>query len=103
MIVEPLEVEHSKTLFVKESHRPVRGIVRAIGPGHYPMRYNHPDKHQRSKMWLSTHFQPTEVQVGDTVELGGVEYGGYSFQTFVWGDKLHLICSERDVSGICSE
>src|SRR6266478_1255669 len=34
------------------------------------------------------------------VELGGYEYGGYAFQTFIWGSKLHLICREADVSGV---
>jgi co-chaperonin GroES (HSP10) len=100
IIVEPLDVPHSKVLEIIEHTKPVRGVVKSVGPGHYPKRYNHPDKHQRSKMWDSKVFQPTEVKVGDIVELGGIEFGGYSFQTFLWGDKTHLICREADVSGI---
>lgn len=101
IVVEPLEVDHRTTLIVKEHTKPLRGIVKAVGPGHYPKRYDHPDKHKRTKTWDSKTFQPTEVKVGDVVELGGYEYGGYSFQTFLWGEKVHLICREADVSGIC--
>jgi co-chaperonin GroES (HSP10) len=100
IIVEPLDVAHSKVLEVIEHIKPVRGVIKAVGPGHYPKRYDHPDKHRRSKMWDSKVFQPTEVKVGDVVELGGIEFGGYSFQTFLWGDKTHLICREADVSGV---
>jgi hypothetical protein len=98
IIVEPLDVPHSNVLAIVEHTKPVRGVVKAVGPGHYPKRYDHPDKHKRSKMWESKTFRPIEVQVGDVVELGGIEFGGYSFQTFLWGDKIHLICREADVS-----
>ena len=100
MAVEPLGVFHSLVLAVVERIRPVRGIVKAIGPGTYPNRYDHPDKHRRTKMWKSRTFQPTQVQVGDIVELGMVDGNGYAFQTFLWGDTVHLICTERDVSGV---
>ena len=104
MVVEPLGVFHSRVLAVLEKIRPVRGIVKAIGPGIFPKRYDHPDKHRRTKMWSSKVFQPTQVQVGDLVELGSIPYdgklNGYHFQTFLWGDVLHLICTERDVAGV---
>jgi hypothetical protein len=100
LIVEPLEADLSRLLAVIERTRPVRGIVKVVGPGHYPKRYDHPDKHRRSKTWDSTTFQPTQCKVGDVVELGGIEFGGYAFQTFLWGDVVHLICREADVSGI---
>ncbi len=105
IVVEPLPVEHSKVLEVVEHTKPLRGIVRAVGPGHYPMRYDHPDKHKRTKMWRSSRFQPTQVKVGDIVELGSIreENGritGYSFQQVIWGTKMHILCREADVSGI---
>ena len=100
MVVEPLHVEHSLILDVIEFKKPLRGVVKAVGLGHYPKRYDHPDKHKRTKMWDSKTFQPTEVKVGDIVELGMVNGDGYSFQTFLWGDKVHLICREADVSGV---
>ena len=105
IVVEPLPVEHSKVLEVVEFGKPLRGIVKAVGPGHYPMRYDHPDKHRRTKMWRSSRFQPTQVKVGDIVELGSVrqEDGrlvGYNFQQIMWGSKMHVMCREADVSGI---
>lgn len=104
IVVEPLDVEHSRILTVIENIKPVRGIVKAVGPGHYPLRYDHPDKHKRTKMWRSDTFQPTQVKVGDIVELGAVNIdgriAGYSFQQITWGSKMHIICREADVSGI---
>lgn len=100
IIVEPLNVVLSKYVLVKEETKPLRGIVRAVGPGHYPLCYDHPDKHRRTEMWESDVFWPTTLKVGDVVELGGYDYRGYSFQTFYWGGKLHLICREADVSGV---
>lgn len=100
LIVEPLDPEFSKVLQVIYKTKPLRGIVRAAGPGHYPRRYNHPEKHKRSKMWLSKRFQPNEVAVGDVIQLGGWQYGGYAFETFTWNGRVHLICREADVVGI---
>lgn len=103
LIVEPLAAALSPNLQIVEHTRPVRGLVKAVGPGVYPKKYDHPDKHKRTKMWESKVFQATEVKVGDIVELGGIEFGGYSFQTFLWGDKVHLVCREADVSGVIEE
>ena len=101
IIVEPLEVDHGGALIVLEETKPVRGIVKAAGPGHYPKQYDHPDKHRRTKMWDSKHFQPMQLKVGDIVQLGSPQGGrGYAFQTIMWGDKKHLICREADVIGI---
>lgn len=104
IIVEPIPVVHSTVLEVVAEWKPVRGIVRAVGPGHYPKIYNHPDKHVRTSVRDSKYLQPTEVKVGDIVELGSPQGGrGYSFQQFQWGDRMHIICSERDVSGIVTQ
>lgn len=104
IVVEPLGVEHSLILAVVENTKPLRGIVKAVGPGHYPLCYDHPDKHKRKKMWRSKVFQPTQCKVGDIVELGSVRIDGrivgYSFQQIMWGSKMHIICREADVSGI---
>ena len=102
MLVEPVETIYSAIIDVIHITKPMRGIVKAIGPGHYPLRYNGP-KGKRTKSWESKQFQPTECKVGDVVELGGLQYGGYSFQTVYWGDKLHIICREADVLGIVEE
>jgi hypothetical protein len=98
MIVEPLETIYSRHIIVDHHTKPLRGIVKAIGPGHFPKKYDHALKHKRTKMWDSKHFQPTELKVGDVVELGGAEIGGYAFETFYWGDVMHLHCREADVA-----
>jgi len=107
IVVEPLPIEHSKILLVVEEIKPVRGIVKAVGPGHFPLRYDHPDKHRRTKMWRSKTFLPTQVKVGDIVELGSVQlegrYVGYSFQQIYWGNTMHIMCREADVSGIVEQ
>lgn len=100
IIVEPLQVVLSSIIVTHEDTKPLRGIVKAVGPGHYPKVYDHPDKHKRTRMWDSEVFQPTSLKVGDVVELGGHGIGGYSFQTLWWGDVKHLICREADVSGV---
>ncbi len=105
IIVEPLPIEHSQTLEVYEYGKPVRGIVKAVGPGHYPKIYDHPDKHKRTSMRDSKTFLPTQVKVGEIVELGSPQgMRGYAFQQIMWGDKMHIICSERDVAAVlCSD
>lgn len=104
LVVEPLDVEHSLILDVIEHTKPLRGLVKAVGPGHYPLCYDHPEKSKRTKMWRSKVFQPTNVKVGDIVELGAVKIegrmAGYSFQQILWGSRMHILCREADVSGI---
>lgn len=96
LIVEPLEYEPSKTLEVVYRGKPLRGKVKAVGKGCYPKKYDGP-KGKRTRSWDSKYFLPTQVKVGDIVELGGLEIGGFLFQTFRWGDKEHVICREADV------
>lgn len=100
ILIEPLDVEYSAVIHVIRETKPLRGIVKKVGPGHYPLRYNHPDKGKRTKSWTGKVFQPTQVNPGDVVELGGQEIRGYNFQTVYVGNKLHIICREADVCGI---
>lgn len=100
LVVEPEDVVYSRYIVVNVRTKPLRGIVKAVGPGIYPKCYDHPEKHKRTKMWDSKVFRPIQVKVGDRVELGGGEIEGYAFEQFWWGDTLHLWCSERDVAGI---
>jgi len=100
LIVEPLDVVYSRVLIVSARTKPLRGIVKAVGPGCYPKLYDHREKSKRTKMWDSLRFQPTEVKVGDIVHLGGLDLGGYAFEQFWWGDRIHLHCREADVCGI---
>lgn len=100
IIVEPLGVVRSRVIIVFDRSKPLRGIVKAVGPGIYPRKYDRSEKHLRTKTWDSKVFRPTEVKIGDVVELGGSEIGGYAFQTFFWGDKLHLWAREEDIAVI---
>lgn len=100
IIVEPLDGTLSAIIHVIHECKPLKGIVRAVGPGHYPRKYDHRDKHKRTKTWLSNRLLPTDVKVGDTVELGGLDIGGYSFDSFYHGNKLMLMCREADVVGV---
>jgi co-chaperonin GroES (HSP10) len=100
ILVKPLEWKPSKILAIAGSERKtLRGTVVAVGPGTYHWQYNQ----DRSKRWQSKHFRRTEVKVGDVVELGGLENGGYSFPEVLVGTELHIIASERDVCGIVNE
>lgn len=97
IILEPLDWEPSKIIAVAYSGKPLRGIVRAIGPGRYPIKYNGP-KGKRTKMWEAKHFRPCDVKIGDVVELGGLELRGYLFMTIRWGMTEMVVCREEDVA-----
>lgn len=94
IVVEPLPVESPILI---HTWKPIRGIVRAVGPGHFPKRYDG-RKGQRSKSWDSKAFLPTEVRIGDQVELGGKEIKGYLHPTIRWGEKEMVVCREADVA-----
>lgn len=97
IIVEPLEMDHGTSLHVVYRGKALRGTVVAVGPGVYPKKYDGP-KGKRSKSWDSKHFRPCDVKVGDVVDLGGGEIGGYLFQTIRWGTKEVVMCREQDVA-----
>jgi hypothetical protein len=111
LIVEPLDGNLSAIIHVINECKPVRGIVKAVGPGHYPYVYldewgdRLPDhrREKRKKLSESPTFIPTTIKVGDVVNLGGLDIGGYSFDSFYWGDTLHLMCREADVAGVEGE
>ena len=97
IVVRPLEWRPSKVIQIAGNQRKtLRGVVVAVGPGCYPWRYNA----DRSKRWASKAFRKTEVKVGETVELGGLDLDGIPFPEVVIGNQLHIICREEDVAGI---
>jgi co-chaperonin GroES (HSP10) len=98
IVVKPLAWQPSKILEVVYRGRTLRGEILAVGPGHYPKKYNK----DRSKSWDSKHFVPTQVKVGDVVELGGLELRGYAFDELLWGDLPVVVCREADVTGVVS-
>lgn len=113
LIIEPLDGDLSSILIVIHERKPVTGIVKAVGPGIYLPQYaagwppvwypTHasPPKGKRTMVRESKIFRPTVVKVGDKVDLGGHNTGGYAFDTFYWGDRLHLFnVREEDVTFI---
>ena len=101
IICEVLEWKPSATIAVVYEGKPLRGRVRAVGRGTYPKKYNG-RKGVRTKSWDSNHFVPTEVKVGDEIELGGLELRGYLFTTFRWGSATCVIVREEDVATVAS-
>jgi len=102
IVVEVLEWEPSKILDVVYRGKPLRGRILAVGPGHYPKRYNG-RKGQRTKSWDSKCYLPTDLKVGDIVEFGGLEIRGYLFTTLRWGTKECVVCREADVCIVVEE
>jgi co-chaperonin GroES (HSP10) len=92
MILEPIDSAFSSRIIVIDESKPIRGIVRAIGPGVYPIQYDHAEKHRRTKMWWGKHLRPCDVKVGDVVNIEPFER-----QCFYWGSTVCLICREEDV------
>lgn len=97
IIVEPLAWKPSKLIAVEWHGKPLRGVIRAVGPGVYPKKYDGP-KGKRTKSWDSKVFRPCDLKIGDIVELGGLEIRGYLFTTFLWGATECVICREADVA-----
>ena len=95
ILVKPIELQLSNVVIAFHRGKTVRGEVVAVGPGEYPNKYNA----ERSTVWKSKVFRPTEVRLGDLVELGGLDIGGYAFPRIVLNGVEHLIASEKDVCG----
>lgn len=97
IVIEPLPIDHGTSLELVYNGRPTRGRILAVGPGRYPIKYNGP-KGRRTKSWDSKHFRPCDLKVGDIVDIGGLELGGYLFTRVIWGNKDVVICREEDVT-----
>jgi co-chaperonin GroES (HSP10) len=106
MLVKPLPWDgksvHGKGTLLKviRNGNAVRGTVIAVGPGHNPIMYKPNAMGKKAQMDYSKRFRPTEVKVGDVVELGGLNQfdgKGYAFPEVIYNGEPHLICSERDV------
>lgn len=103
LVIEPLPLDLNSSLEVVYRGKPVRGIVRAVGPGRHPIKYfdsqgNSTTKRgDRKTSKLSKHFLPCDIKVGDVVDVGGLDIGGYLFPLIRWGTWDVFICTERDV------
>jgi hypothetical protein len=103
ILLRPLDWKPSEVIDVVRHGRPLRGEVMAVGKGHHPLKYkpHHDGKHKIVE--YRKRFQPTEVKVGDVVELGGLNVfdgNGYDFPEVVVGNEMMLIITERDVAGV---
>jgi co-chaperonin GroES (HSP10) len=103
ILLKPLDWDASKTIIAIRHGRPVRGEVVAVGPGIHPVskRTNLPNGQKRVD--FSKRFRPTEVKVGDIVELGGLNQfdgQGYQFPEVVVNGHTHIVVTERDVCGV---
>lgn len=100
ILLRPLPWEPSKVIEVVRHGRALRGEVVRVGPGIHPIckRVNQADG--RKRVEYSRHFRPTEVKVGDVIELGGLNIFdglGYQFTEVLVGNETLIVCSERDV------
>lgn len=101
MIIEPLDVVHSRVLIVPPHKSAlIRGRVIRVGPGIYPNKYDHREKHKRTKVMAGTVFRPTTVKPGQIVHLDGRQSGKSAFDAFYWGERYCLHCREEDVAGV---
>ena len=105
LVLEVLPLKLSETLLADFRGDSVRGRVVAAGPGTYPNRHYRGEKD--GKAWRSIKpsivFRPTEVKVGDVVQLGGMELGGYLWPKVFIEGKEHCICTEKDIAIIENE
>lgn len=96
---EAVHGEGSRIAVVRNGNT-LRGVIKAVGAGHNPIKYKTNAQGKKAQMDYSKRFRPTEVKVGDVVELGGLNQfdgRGYSFTEVLYNGEKHLICSERDV------
>lgn len=102
LIVKPLPPALSQTLATNWNGEAVRGQVIATGPGTHPNIYEkgtQDGKPYRRVRQLKA-FRPCDVKVGDIVQLGGMEIGGYLWPHVLINGEDHILCSEQDVCGV---
>lgn len=103
ILLKPLQWDTATTVVAIRHGRPVRGEVIAVGPGIHPVSKRTNTNDGRRRVDFSKRFQPTEVQPGDVVELGGLNIfdgHGYDFPEVIVNGEKHIIVTERDVCGI---
>jgi hypothetical protein len=102
LILEVLPLPLSDTIIAHFQGDSVRGRVIAAGPGTFPNR--HYRGKRDGKEWRaikpSAIFRKTEVKIGDIVQLGGMELGGYLWPHIMVDGKDCVIATEKDVAVI---
>lgn len=106
IVVCPEPPKWSPIIEVAWQGQHLKGKVIAVGPGVFPNIHWRGKKDGKDVRTIrqSKSFRPTEVKVGDTIELGGAEIDGYLFETVMIetdeGLKEHVICREADVAAV---
>lgn len=102
LLVRPLDLPLGSKIIAPFKGETVRGEVVAAGPGRYPWIYRreYRDGKEVRTRKESKQFVPTTVKVGDIVQLGGMELGGYLWKHVQVDGIDHVICSEQDVAFI---
>jgi hypothetical protein len=102
LVLRPLPPSLSQTIAADWNGEAVRGEVIAVGPGTYPNIHEKGIKD--GKPWRtvkrSRAFRPCGVRVGDLVQLGGMEIGGYLWPHILIDGIDHILVSEQDVCGV---
>lgn len=104
LIVKPLPPRLSQTIAAHWNGEVTRGEVIAVGPGKYRNLHERgfkPGKEgkaeQYRKVRKSKVFVPTEVKVGEIVNLGGMDIGGYLWKHIQVDGQDCVWCMEADV------
>lgn len=101
VLLRPLDPDWKSSLIVIRHGRAVRGEVLAIGPGLHPVSKRVKESPTRQRIEFSRHFRPTQVRVGEIVELGGLNIfdgKGYQFPEVIVNGVNCIIVTERDVA-----
>ncbi len=107
ILLKPLDWEPSTIISVVRRGRPLRGVVVEVGPGRLLRKYRPHPHDPRKRTYVDTaRFVPTELQVGDIVELGGLnayDGQGYNFTQVIIGTERYVICQEQDVACVVEQ
>lgn len=102
LLVKPLPWDTATKVIAVRFGDPVRGEVLAVGPGIHPISKRRPSRDgKKVTVDYSKRFRPTEIKVGDIVELGGLNVfdgKGYQFPQVIVNGVRCFICFERDVA-----
>jgi hypothetical protein len=102
LVIRPLPPVLSQTIAANWNGEAVRGYVVAAGPGTYPNI--HEKGFKDGQPWRRVRtlkaFRPNDVKVGDIVQLGGMELGGYLWPHISIDGVDHILVSEQDVCGV---
>lgn len=102
LVIRPLPPSLSQTIAADWNGEAVRGQVIAVGPGTYPRIHEKGIKDGRPwrRVRDSRAYRPCDVRVGDVVQLGGMEIGGYLWPHIFIDGVDHILVSEQDVCGV---